>query len=299
MKTEATLLKQENIIELPYSEKQLIVVVPDDVKIAEIQGIQKAESSDSSDEKAVPWWNYAIDAIRVVSPLKLNFYGLGIEFVIGMYKGIQKLREKNQTIVTTVSCSSSNQLIFPPGHPQKKCVYVGNPVDPLTYYPFADFHRMMRESKFTEIVNILMSLGAIELKVEKLSGENTDLSYHETIEVPTADNVGKKFDVNRKKERTYEFIANLNPKGDPRMPEKLSWYPFEPMWQMVSQGRLQHGLKNFTLKVKYLEDFGINADLNASIKGVGLTIGGNFSNHESTVWKITGIFVDIERTSGA
>jgi hypothetical protein len=114
---------------------------------------------------------------------------------------------------------------------------------------------------------------------------------HQTIFV---EKLGSNISCNRKQERNFEFIANLSPKGDPNLPNKLSWYPFEPMWQMVSQGRLQYGLKDFALNVNCLEDFGINADLNTSIKNVGLQIGGNFVKHESTIWKITGNFADIK-----
>lgn len=76
------------------------------------------------------------------------------------------------------------------------------------------------------------------------------------------------------------------------MPDNLIWYPFEPTWQMICQGRIKYGLNNFSLNVTYLQDFGITAGLNASIKDQGLSVGGEFTEHKSTIWKITGQFSD-------
>ena len=117
MTKDSGLLCPAGVAELPYSERQLIVIVPDDVKKTELEAMQKAKQEESKD-KSVSWWNSAIDAIALIAP-RITVYGLGVEFVVGIYKGIQKLRQKEINI-RTVSYSDADGLVFPPGHPQKK-----------------------------------------------------------------------------------------------------------------------------------------------------------------------------------
>jgi hypothetical protein len=66
----------------------------------------------------------------------------------------------------------------------------------------------------------------------------------------------------------------------------------EPLWQEVANARLDSGLRAFTLEVNYTDDFGINASLKAKIAGVGLEIGGTFTEYRETVWKLGGTFAD-------
>lgn len=289
MALEELLKLEENLAELPYSERRLIVIVPDDVKIAELKAIEEAKNF-NGDEKSATWLDYATSAVTLVAP-KLSPYWLGAEFVAGIYNGIKKLRQKEITI-KTVSCTASNCLTFAPGHPQKKCVYVGNPVNSKVYFTLADFHRMMMESKFTEVVNLLMSLGAEDIKAERVMGWGSEITAKVDAKVPINDGVEAKVSSSRNNEKSFLFEAKLNSTAMPKMPENLSWFPFEPTWQMISQGRINHGLKNFSLNVSYLEDFGITTDLNTSIKGGGLSIGGQFTEHQSTIWKITGQFAE-------
>jgi hypothetical protein len=62
------------------------------------------------------------------------------------------------------------------------------------------------------------------------------------------------------------------------------------MWQELAQARIQFGLKNFSLKVQYEDDFGVNAGLKVKVKDTGLDLGGNFEGYQSTVWDITAKF---------
>ena len=51
-----------------------------------------------------------------------------------------------------VTMSEVASLRFPVGHPRRKVVYVGHPVDPLTYIPVAYFHTFLFEHKVAEAV---------------------------------------------------------------------------------------------------------------------------------------------------
>jgi hypothetical protein len=58
----------------------------------------------------------------------------------------------------------------------------------------------------------------------------------------------------------------------------------------VAEGRLDYGLEDFSLVVTYEDDYGINANLKASAVGAGLELGGNFEDHQATIWRIAGKF---------
>jgi hypothetical protein len=82
----------------------------------------------------------------------------------------------------------------------------------------------------------------------------------------------------------------LKGSGDPRLPQDLRWYHHEPEWQSFARQRIEHDLREFTLHVRYEEDFTVTADVATKISAVGLHAGGTFQRHQSTVWSITATF---------
>lgn len=75
---------------------------------------------------------------------------------------------------------------------------------------------------------------------------------------------------------------------DPSVPDELIWYSHEPTWQQVARGRIKYGMKDFSLRLQYEDDFGVNANLAVKAKNANLDFGGEFKNHESTIWNIHG-----------
>jgi hypothetical protein len=86
------------------------------------------------------------------------------------------------------------------------------------------------------------------------------------------------------------YHAELDGSDDPSLPEDLIWYDHEPTWQSVAEGRLEFGLQDFSLKLQYADDYGINADLKVDAESAGFELGGSFEKHESTTWSIEGTF---------
>lgn len=74
------------------------------------------------------------------------------------------------------------------------------------------------------------------------------------------------------------------------IPDDLIWYHHEPTWQNIADGRLNHGLMDFSLTVSYEDDFGINLGLTASAQRAGMELGGKFEDHQNTVWQVVGRF---------
>ncbi|URG53024.1 hypothetical protein IG605_001205 [Pectobacterium quasiaquaticum] len=194
--------------------------------------------------------------------------------------------------LTTISYSESKKLnlIFSPGHPRENVVYAQHPANPRMYYTASSFHRQAFEHKFAEVIVLLSSLGAKEIKVEHVSGWDQEFSAGIGLATPIQDSATVGVGKNGAENSALLFEAKLTGHDAPSIPDNLTWYPHEALWQAVATARVENGLKNFNLSLTYSDDYGLNAGFKATIKGTGLDLGGKFEEHQSTVWKITGTF---------
>lgn len=262
---------------------RFIVVVPD--KTAE--AVSKAQTEPSASEESF--------ATKIAKSV-FNMYTESLAVILGkealeLVKKIIEARD-NGASLTTLSYSDSKELklIYPPGHPREDVVYAQHPANPLMYYTASSFHRQAFEHKFAEVITLLSSLGANEIKVEHVSGWDQDFSASLGLEIPSQDAASLGVGKNAAEKSSVLFDAKLGGNDSPSIPENLIWYPHEALWQAIAIARVNNGLKNFNLSLTYSDDYGLNADFKAAIKGSGLDMGGKFEQHQSTVWKITGTF---------
>ena len=172
-------------------------------------------------------------------------------------------------------------------------MYAGHPAIPEVYVPLADFHRLTFEHKFSEVISLLMHLGARTIKVEHVTGWGTDFSSHLNIGLPSvvpSIDIGTEAKANQKNQLSLLYEAELENSQTPSLPANLVWYPYESTWQQVASGRLKFGLKNFNLSLSYNDDYGINAGIKLKIDKAGLDAGGEFERHTATTWRIHGHF---------
>lgn len=269
-----------NILEMPYADRQLIVVAADEV----IEAERKAAAEVLKERQSKSWVDLAQPFL--VHSVSGNVVGLAVETV----RAWQRLRETGVNVLS-VSRSEAKALRFPPGHPRDGVLYVGHPTSPDTYFTTAQFHRVTFEHKFVEAVSLLMSLGAVDMTVEHVTGWSKDFSSK--LSVPVLSSVGDvsmSADINDKRTSQLLFTATLNNQVSPSVPADLVWYPHEPTWQAIANGRLKYGLTDFSLTVRYEDDFGVNAGLKVAAAKAGLELGGHFEDHVSTVWRIAGKF---------
>jgi len=260
-------------------------VVDDAVYEAE----QKAkEQVEKENEKT--WEKIAKLTLKSLSPFSIFPADAMIEIVKLSIEEIGKLRSQGVDVLS-VSKTQANSLIFPPGHPRDNIIYVGHPLISKNYYPFADFHRCIFEHKFSEVNNLLMSLGVEELEVVRIEGYSSEFAVALGLDTPIEPvSASYKQSSQIKTSKQAMFKASFDPKTEPKIPPGLYWYHFEPTWQSIAKGRTDFGLKDFTLFLRYEDDFGINKDLNMKISKVGLVAGGSFKEYQSTIWKISGKF---------
>lgn len=271
----------EGLLALPYSQRQLVIVQPDDVVVAAREA-----------EKASLRPNEPIDWKAVVARVGKVAYGLtifgAIEVTIETLSAWAKAREAGLNVLQ-ISRSESQELQFPPGHPRDQVLYVAHPALPSVYYTAATFHRMAFEHKFSEAILLLMSLGASRIAVEHIRGWSREFSSQLSAPISS---VTANLDVSGKEKSSSSllFEASLENGLTARLPERLVWYPHEPTWQVIAKGRLEFGMQQFSLTVNYEDDFGVNAGLKLRVQKAGLDVGGAFEDHTATTWKIHGKF---------
>lgn len=178
-----------------------------------------------------------------------------------------------------------------PSHAKPKVLYALHPADPLRYYPVANFHALTFEHKFSEVIRLLVALGATEVNVEHQRGWSREFAAN--VAAPISDenaSVDMTAKANAASKSRILFTASYEGTDKPSIPRDLVWYLQEDLWQSVAMGRIEGGMNKFNLELHYDSDFGINIDLAAKAEKAKIDIGGKFQQHTSTVWKIHGSF---------
>lgn len=267
-----------DLLSRPYAERQMLVVLSDEQIKAQQQ--YKEEQAELGFVKTIK----SLSRFILPTPIIIA------EATIEIYKGIVDLREQGIKTLS-VSQSDATKITFPPGHPRFGVLYIAHPAADKVYFPFAQFHRLTFEHKFSEAVILLMSLGATYIEVQHVTGWSKEFSSKMDISIPQADIEGGANASSRKSSGSeILFTANFNGKTTQELPPNLVWFHHEPTWQQISDGRLKYGMKDFSLTVRYEDNLGVDMGLKTAATKAKLNIGGNFEDHQSTVWKIVGKF---------
>ena len=268
----------------PYHERQIIAFIPDDL-------LSKAKSADDKADDRIGKTlsaaavGYGLRGIAsaiadgLILPIG-GFLAVGLAAPIVVVWLLRRKNVKSKLLLLPYSFSEKLSLIHPPMNDQ---VYVGHPHEPRIYYPTAEFHRIMFENKFSELLRLLTSLGAVRIKAHYIKGYKRDLGF-ETIFGIAADQFSLKFDKTQSQERSVVYEAELDNLSKPDPPANLLWYAHENTWKELTRERLSNGLRKVRVNLEYAEDFGVNAELKAKIKHYDLNLGGKFVNLSKTVW---------------
>jgi len=74
------------------------------------------------------------------------------------------------------------------------------------------------------------------------------------------------------------------------VPPGLQWFEHEPEWQALATARLEQGLTDFHLTLRYADTLNVGAGVAAKIEGLGFSLGGKYETFEEEVWSVTGTF---------
>jgi hypothetical protein len=229
----------------------------------------------------------------------LPFLGVPVAAGYGVYRLARRHRAQSERIppktVVPLQPKWGSAFSFPPGHPINGIVYVAHPVKHKYYIPIADFHRKVFEDKFSELVSILLHLGATKIEVTSVQGWSRGFSERLSVDLPKAVGLPKAGGTRERGVASNDLMVlfyddTLKGSEEPELPPELSWYPHERTWQNLVESRMKRGSNNFELNIFYNDDYGINSMLKAEIEDARLNLGGSFEEYTSTIWKIRGIY---------
>jgi hypothetical protein len=285
------------VLELPYARRQSIVVVDDEVALAEraaqAEAERRAEQRPPGEASRMDWRTLLAAAplllIPGVGPAAAVIRVAGAAIVASdAFRRVERLRGQGVDVLT-VGRSETAQLQLPAGHPRDTIVYVGDPVSPQIYYSAADFHRKTFEQKFSEVTRMLMALGATRFTVHYERGWNRAMAAHMDVPVNPVANLAGKVSGRLEQDDSLLFEASLAP-NHPELPDDMYWFPHERTWQNVAIGRTKYGLKDFQLRIRYADDFGIDASFAGKVQKAQFNLGGEFVAAQETSWLIKGEF---------
>lgn len=255
-------------------------------------GAQPTETSD--------WATLAATIVGLAFP-PARIAALGIVGFEVAKRAIEAWGRTSQSVdIHLVSMSEAEGIEFRRGHPKPDVLYIGHPGVPSRYCTPAEFHRAVFEHKFSEAVTLLMALGATTIEVRSVRGWGREFmgGMGVAFALPGATgSAGAEAGSGQTSSDSLLIKADLGTAGRkvPFIPDGLVWYPNEPLWQAIAKGRVEHRLTSCQLAVAYADDFGVNAELHAAVQGngkgkAGLSLGGNWTDHEFTIWRIHAVF---------
>lgn len=269
----------------------LITVVPDAVAEAEKQvGAPKNESEEVTYLSIVK--SVATTAAKAYLSFRMAEMALG-ELAIRSIVEARRRAQSEGLDVQMVGSGVAKDLLFPPGHPRAKVVYMQHPANQRLYYPVASFHRHVFEHKFSEALLLLGALGANEINVEHVKGWSREFAAEMSVPIPPSagsGQIGASVGIQARAAEKLLFHASLRGSDTPAMISDPVWFPHESTWQVVAKLRLDHGMDAFSLSLNYEDDFQVTANLTAAIESAGFQVGGKFENHQATVWTMNGKF---------
>ncbi len=168
-------------------------------------------------------------------------------------------------------------------------LYAAHPYVSDVYISFADFHGFLLDEKRSEFVRLARCLGARSVRLLHHDEDGAE----GRVKVGVADVGGVEAGGMRKTSNRFDLSATYEQPGTsaPRLPDQLTWYHHEPLWQEMAAGRLESGLSTFKVTFSYAKDFGVNAGLVGMVEEMGLDIGGSFNSaqrlkqqYELTFW---------------
>ncbi len=302
------MLQKPNLLTKPYSDRQIILFVNDDVVAAQ----EKTEATIAEMRK------YSLSLEGYLDYFKLQIKHLDVDRTMRIMNLMQAffMVKRAGVNIRLVGKSQVEQLSLPPGHPRDNVIYLGHPALVNHYMPVAAFHRTVFEHKLSEVISMLMHLGAKTINIKHMQGWGLDylmqldmglliVEEKEEIKAKTLLDIYKL----KASVAAPEIPAQVSPKALPKeqvmviktsqvknqtpvMPTNVVWYPFEPTWQWVSEGRIKFGLKQFVLDLNYREDFDINIELKEKLEKAGFNLVGDFEPPVATKWRIFGEFWD-------
>jgi hypothetical protein len=270
-----------DVREVDHASRQMIVVLTDE----EMKEFEELLNRDVAPDSFIPV------AINLGGSLRT---GTGI-VAFSLARRVWQLARRHQRLATHgqpilyVDLEAAGQLNFeaPPVH---DVVYAAHPVSPLTYLPVASFHTDVFESKVADAFELLRGLGATKIELRHNVGWSASTGGRVDAAGAQQGDVGGGMTASRSEGSAATMVAEFEPRQAPHVPDGIVWLQTEPLWRAVVNGRIEGGMTNFSLEIRYDKDHGIDADFAGKLQKNGFKLGGEFKRHQETVWTMEGTF---------
>jgi len=191
------------------------------------------------------------------------------------------LKHQQARVVVALPAQVAGLSFVPEPVPADRILYANHPFKPAIYYRASDFHLEILKDKFWELIRLLRSLGANKIRVEYVRGLSGKINMKAgTMSVEMTHSSDDKV--------LYE--GDLEGHDNPIVPADLAWFDYERDWSGIADGRQNHRERSFRLELSHKSDFGVKADLGQVAAKLGLSLGGEFTSHEETTWRLTGSY---------
>ncbi len=163
-------------------------------------------------------------------------------------------------------------------------VYAAHPRNENYYFRLADYHPSLVKDKRAEFIDLAASLGAKRITLLAENGASTEGNVHAGVEgVSNVASASAEAGGHSRTRKGFEVAVEFTdlPLTPPRLPESTHWLATEPLWNTMANARLNYWVTSFRVKFSYASDFGINAEFEAGVKGLGLKAGGEFHQQKN------------------
>lgn len=233
----------------------------------------------------------AVDVAVDIVLFPLTVYATLFSKLLGLNSSRPSLPPGSLVVATP---SAAAGFKFPPGHPVMKAAYVLHPLSKDRYIPAASFHRALFEEKVSELITLLAALGATRVRVIARQGYNSLGGIKIGISTPKGDlQAGEK---NWNKNTSYAvFEERFTSKTSAKVPSKLMWFEHEPTWKHIAERRRKYKTLTFQAELRYEDSYGVDRNLKAGLKGLGIEFGNDFTDFQTTVWEFEGEFSELKQ----
>lgn len=273
--------KIKEFINLPYNERNLLIVVENEnKKIEKINELKKNYKTLESISKTLLEAGSNTKGELSEKALLIGL-GTGLGAVRNYLTATKKKKTKSPIYIATIDEVAG--VTFPTNEPSLNSLYIANPVATNLYYNANEFHDLVRKHKFNEVVEILQSLGATKIIATLIQEQKTGVKGK----------INSAFSIASQKKVTSEnyFCGTYKPKEKPFLPNKLYWYENFGELKNIVEGRLYRGMESFELVSEVTSDFGITGELIAKLeKTIGIKLKGEYKSFKKTYFKISGEF---------
>lgn len=252
-------------------------------------------------------------AIAVAAPNLLSLLEAGDGNISESDK--KALQNVLKDMQVSVSKAKKDGLIFPMGHPVVGQLYQLHPLadfDPSKskfYIPEDEFEDYVMEEKQSELIRLLVQLGATKIEITEDNEENngadkalqvdvsltpvTKTEENAQANVASLGNELVKKNLNRTQKTKRFLLTGTKKQFDLDNTKSLKWYPFESQWQSIVFARTIGGCQSATIDLKQTLSLTSKSKVAASLRSSLLGVGGSqHKNGNSDSQKTYSINVD-------